>query len=147
MNNNKIRILFIPDKSKTNQQSKCPLKCRITYLSKRKVFSTGLFINPEQWNNKKQSAEPPNSDTKYINTQLSLIKNNIHQAFLFLQVNETSFDVEDIYLKYTGKNITNHKTLLEVFTERNNAMEKLLGKDLITTMNYLLSPIKNSIVI
>ncbi|WP_449400517.1 Arm DNA-binding domain-containing protein [Chryseobacterium wanjuense] len=77
--------------------------CRLTFQGDRKAFSTGLFINPNCWNSKQQKAKPPNDENTFINSQLSLIKNEINQAFLFLQVNEETFDVEDVFLQYKGK--------------------------------------------
>jgi integrase/recombinase XerD len=86
MKNHIIRILFILTSNRLNKEAKSVIKCRITFLKKRKEFSTGLFINPSFWNSKQQQAEPPEPDVNYINTQLSLIRNNLNQAFLFLQV-------------------------------------------------------------
>ncbi|MFT5216851.1 MAG: integrase/recombinase XerD [Glaciecola sp.] len=71
------------------------------------------------WNSKRQIAKPPNPDNNYINTQLSLVSQKINEAFLFLQVSNKSFDVEDIYLQYKGVNVKSHKTLLEVFELHN----------------------------
>ncbi|KOY51686.1 site-specific integrase [Polaribacter dokdonensis] len=122
----KIIILFYLQKNKINKRNECPLKCRITFQKKRKEFSTGLFLNPDYWNSKKQKAFIPN-DNNYLNTQLSLIKQKINQAFLFLQVNETVFDVDDIYSKYQGKATRRGKTILEVFKLHNAKIEKLLG--------------------
>ncbi|AOW20743.1 site-specific integrase [Urechidicola croceus] len=127
MKYNKLSVLFLIDKTKINKQDKCPIKCRITYLKKRRVFSTGLFTVLDCWNSKKQKAIPPNKENDYINTQMSLIKQNINQAFLLLQVNSKVFDVEDIYLQYAGKNVKANKTLLEVFELHNNRMNKLIG--------------------
>lgn len=112
-----------------NKKSTCPIKCRITYKGKRKQFSTGLFINPNNWNSTLQIAKPPKKENKLINTQLSLIKQNVSQAFLFLQVNNDEFDVEDIYLQYKGVNATKTTTLLEAFKAHNSKVEKLIGKD------------------
>ncbi len=75
----------------------------------------GLSINPKNWNSSKQIAEPPNKDTKIIITQLSLIKQNVSQTFLLLQVKNNEFDVNDIYLQFKGENTTKTFTLLEVF--------------------------------
>lgn len=127
MKYNKLSVLFLIDKTKINKQNKCPIKCRITYLKKRRVFSTGLFTVLDCWNSKKQKAIPLNKENDYINTQMSLIKQNINQAFLLLQVNSKVFDVEDIYLQYAGKNVKANKTLLEVFELHNNRMNKLIG--------------------
>ncbi|MEP3836397.1 MAG: site-specific integrase [Algibacter sp.] len=127
MNINKISVLFYTDKAKLNKQNKTPIKCRLTFLGKRKTFSTGLFINLGHWHSKQQKAKPPNPDNNYINTQLSLISQKINEAFLFLQVSNNIFDVEDIYFKYKGENIKTHKTLLEVFKLHNDQMNKLIG--------------------
>ncbi len=129
MNHNKLSILYILQKNRINKQGTCPIRCRITFNLKRKEFSTGLFINPTYWNNKQQKAKPPNPDNDFINSQLSLISRKMNEAFLFLQVNEEIFDVEDIYLKYKGENVTSSKTLLEVFDIHNKRMKKLIGKE------------------
>jgi len=112
-----------------NKKGLVPLICRITYKGKRKQFSTGLFINPKNWSSSQQVAKPPNKKTKLINTQLSLIKQHVSQAFLFLQVNNDDFDVEDIFLQYKGVNTTKTTTLLEAFKAHNSKVEKLIGKD------------------
>ena len=129
MNNNKLSILFLIDRTKINKQNKCPIKCRMTYLKKRKQFSTGYFIEMNFWDSKQQKAKPPNKENNFTNTQLSLIKQQINQAFLYLQVNTDVFDVDDIYLKYKGENTKEQKTLLEVFELHNSKVEKLIGSE------------------
>lgn len=129
MNNNRVAILFLLQKNRINSKNKCPIRCRITYNKKRKIFSTGFFINPDYWNSKEQLAKPPSKDNTFINTQLSLIKQQINQAFLFLQVNEKEFDVEDIYLQHKGKSIKSEKTFLEVFDYHNSKVKKTIGID------------------
>ncbi|WP_435255510.1 site-specific integrase [Tenacibaculum sp. A30] len=129
MNNNRVTILFLLQKNRINSKNKCPIRCRITYNKKRKIFSTGFFINPDYWNSKEQLAKPPSKDNTFINTQLSLIKQQINQAFLFLQVNEKEFDVEDIYLQHKGKSIKSEKTFLEVFDYHNSKVKKTIGID------------------
>tara|TARA_R110002012_G_scaffold214699_1_gene385798 strand:+ start:142 stop:378 length:237 start_codon:yes stop_codon:yes gene_type:complete len=49
MNNYKITVLFVIQRNKMNKKGLCPIRCRITYQKKRKVFSSGLFIKPENW--------------------------------------------------------------------------------------------------
>ena len=129
MTNHILKILFLISATRMNKKGLVPLICRITYKGKRKQFSTGLFINPKNWNSTQQIAKPPNKDTKLINTQLSLIKQTVSQAFLFLQVNNNDFDVEDIYIQYKGVNTTKTTTLLESFKAHNSKVEKLIGKD------------------
>lgn len=129
MNNNKLSVLFLIDRTKLNRQNKCPIRCRLTFKGKRKPFATGFFINPKDWKSKLQKASPPNGHNDYLNTQLSLIKQQINQAFLYLQVNQEQFDVEDIYLQYSGKATKKEKSILEVFKIHNHKVEKLVGKE------------------
>ena len=86
MKTTKLNIRFIIAHRKLRADSKAPILCRITYRGKRKQMASGLFINPSFWNSKQQLVEPPEPDENYINTQLSLIRQNLNQAFLFLQV-------------------------------------------------------------
>lgn len=127
MNINKISILFLIAKSRINSLGKCSVRCRITYEQKRYEFATGLFINPNYWNAQKQKAFPPNTEHNQINTQLSLIKQNINQAFLFLQVQEKNFDADDIYRQYKGENIKEDKSIMEIFNLHIAKQEKLIG--------------------
>jgi len=129
MINNKLNILFVLDKTKINKKGICPVRCRITYYGKRKVFSSGLFIKPKQWNSKQQKAHPPNKDTNFINSQISLIRQKLNQAFLFLQVNYKEFDVSDIYKYYKGDNIDKEITILEAYDLHNKKMKNLIGID------------------
>ena len=78
---NKLSILFLIEKTKVNARGLCPIRCRLTYLGERRQLATGLFISPNQWHSKQQKAKPLNDENNYINAQLSLIKNEINQAF------------------------------------------------------------------
>ncbi len=128
MNNYKISILFLLQKNRLNQQNKCPIRCRVTYLKKRKIFSTGLFINPEDWDSLKQLAKPPNK-YKNLNTQLSLISQKINEAFLMLQILPNTFDVDDIYRKFKGEDSKEEITLLGAYDLHNDKTKKLIGVD------------------
>lgn len=128
MNINKINVLFLIEKNKVNKQDLAPIRCRITYNGARKPFSTGLFINPKNWDAKEQKAKPPNSkENNFINSELSLIKNSVNQAFLFLQVQVKEFTAEDIYSQYAGIPLSKDKSVLDVFDYHIKRQEKLLG--------------------
>lgn len=124
---NKLNILFVISKSRINKVGLAPLFCRITYQDERKQFAIGLFINPTYWQNTKQKAHPPNEHNKFINSQLSLIKNEINQAFLFLQLQKSDFDTEKIYKQYKGETQNEDKTLMDTFNYHNNKMKSLVG--------------------
>lgn len=139
MKNLKFNIRYILSKNKIRKDGKAPLMCRITYLDERKQFSVGLFINPKNWNNSLQECEPSSNDNNYINSQLSLIKNQINQVFLYLQINNSEFAVDDIYSKFKGNTPKKELGVLEVYELFNSRIQKLIGRDLkkVTYMKYV----------
>ncbi len=139
MNNNKISILFLLQKARINKQGKCPIRCRITFLEERQEFSTGLLVNPNEWYSKLQLVKPPNEENTFVNSKLSLIKTKINQAFLYLEMKGSKFDVVDLYSIYKGEKPKKEKGVLEVYNEYNNKIKKLIGKDieLVTYNKYL----------
>ena len=124
-----IKILFVLDKIKANRLGLAPLRCRITYLGERKPFATGLFVNPKHWDSKSQLAKPPNEDNNFINAELSLIKNKINQAFLFLQVQGLEFDVEGIYKQYKGEPNQKQLGIVQFYSSYLERLKKMIGKD------------------
>nr|BFF36935.1 site-specific integrase [Tenacibaculum mesophilum] len=129
MNSQKITIRYISEKSKTRRNNKAPLYCRITFQKKRKQFATGLFINPNYWDSKKQKLLKKVENSEIVNTQLSLISQKINEAFLLLQLQQNDFNVEDIYSQYKGENTREEKTLLELYDIHNGQAKKLIGID------------------
>jgi len=123
MNNYKITVLFVIQRNKMNKKGLCPIRCRITYQKKRRVFSSGLFVNPEHWSSSQQEAKPPNAENNIINTQISLINQKISEAFLLLQVQPENFDVDDVYRKYRGKDIKTEMTILGACDLHNEKMK------------------------
>ena len=125
----KITILFLLYKAKINSKGLCPIRCRITYLKKRKEFSTGIFINPTCWDGKRQRVKPSDQH-EYLNKQLSLIQQKVNQAFLFLQINESKFTLDDIYNKFKGEKSKKSYGILEVYDLYLARIIKLVNKDI-----------------
>lgn len=139
MNNNNMKVLFLLVGNRANKKGNSVLKCRITYNLERKEFSISKFINPTNWNSKQQLVERPEPDAELINTQLSLIRTKLNQAFLFLQVNVVSFDVQDIYMQYKGKPLKKERGVVEVYDMHSQRIKKLIGIDIkhVTYKKYL----------
>lgn len=112
-----------------NKTGKCVIRCRITYKKQRKEFSTGLFIYPKYWNSRKQKVLNDFENSEYTNTQLSLIINKMNQAFLLLQVQESSFTVDDVYALYKGEKLKKEYNTVEYFEVFLASLKKLIGID------------------
>ena len=124
MNSYKLTVLFFLKRNRINKMGKCPIRCRITFLKIRKEFSTGIFINPDYWNGRKQKAFPNNEENTILNNKLSLIHQQIDKAFLFLQVSSEDFDVDDIYRKYKGEDVKTEITILGAYDLHNEKINK-----------------------
>ena len=136
----RLRILFVISKGRINKKGLAPLTCRLTYQGKRKPFSTGLFIKPKNWYSKQQLANSPDkNEYNYINTQLSLIRQNLNQAFLFLQVKRNSFTVVDIYKQYKGEAPIDELGVIEVYNLHSDRIKKLVDIEIkqVTYSKYL----------
>ncbi|WP_322551445.1 site-specific integrase [Flavobacterium psychraquaticum] len=134
----KLNLAFIVSKTRIRKDGKAPVFCRLTYSDKRKQFTTSLFVRPKTWNSSFQELEVIDDDSNYINAQLTLIKNQINQGFLYLQVINSAFTVDDIYNLYVGKPIVKEFKLIEIYDNYLLRIEKLIGKDiqLVTYSKY-----------
>ncbi|RRQ49823.1 site-specific integrase [Maribacter algicola] len=130
MNQNALSVLFYLNKSKTNKEGLCPIRCRITYLKRRKEFATGEFIKADNWLSKKQRTTKSNQTNLQTDLQLEIIKSNIKRSFLELQVSQNNFGVEDIFKIYIGETANHEKYTIEYLNEFLNKKQKLIGIDL-----------------
>ncbi|WP_027078863.1 site-specific integrase [Maribacter antarcticus] len=130
MNPNKLSIRFVILKAKINKQGLCAISCRLTFKSKRKAFSTGLFVNPDNWNAKKQVSISKSIASQQLNTQLQIIEGNIKKEYLKLQLSEIEFTVEDIFKHYLGEPSRQETFLIAYFKKFLEKKNNLIGIDI-----------------
>ena len=115
----KLHIRFNLVMSRTNNKGFSSVKCRLTYNKNRKDFSTGITVNPNYWDPKKQRLLDQSDQEEIINMQISLIENKISKAFLMLQVKDEPFSVQDIYNAFNGNTLKQELGILEVWNLHN----------------------------
>lgn len=125
-----MKILFLTKRKRLNQRGLTPIMCRVTIDKTRKEFSTGVFVRPEYRSKEKQKVLETRENSKIINSQLSLIKQKLGQAFLMLQIQEKSFHVVDIYKIYIHENVRKEMGVMAMYEEHNIYYKKLIGKDM-----------------
>jgi integrase len=126
-----LSILFYLQKVRTNKSGLCPIRCRITYLGKRKEFATGEFIIPEAWTSKKQKAAPGSLKNEHTNLQLEIISSNLKKEFLQLQIQNKTFIVQDVFNAYFKVSEKQKKAyVIAYFQEYLDKQRKLIGIDL-----------------
>jgi hypothetical protein len=100
MHQEKTTILFVISPTKINQKGLCPLNCRITLNKERKQFTTGLFVNPNYWENKLQKVNTLDANYKFINAQIKQIKTKIDNILLVMQIQGGDCTLDNIYNNY-----------------------------------------------
>ena len=81
MSNHKIRVLLVIVHNRIKKNNKALIYCRITYNKSRKQFATGIFIEPNNWNNIKQNILPISEVNTLLNNKLSPIYQKIEKVF------------------------------------------------------------------
>ncbi len=125
-----MKILFLIQSNKINKAGLTSLWCRLTYNKTRKQFSTGMYIKPKDWDKDKQKVLEEAENSRTVNSQISLIKQTLGRAFLMLQIQGESFDVDDVYKIYCGVDTKKEMGVIAIYTLHNNYYRKLVGKDL-----------------
>lgn len=130
MTTNHFKILFVQAKNRTNKKNQSPLYCRITLNGVRKQFSTGIQIESEYWDNKKQQIINLHESAKLYNTQLNNIKSKVNKIFTILSLQERNFSVDDILNIYSGKEIKKKESLLSYYKQFLSKLKKLIGSEI-----------------
>ncbi|MEO8254634.1 MAG: site-specific integrase, partial [Flavobacterium sp.] len=130
MHKEKITILFVISANKTNQKGLCPLNCRITLNKERKQFTTGLFVNPNYWENKLQKVNTQDANYKFINAQIEQIQIKINNIALVIQIQGADYTLDNIYNKYIGVEIKKKEYVLSYYKQYLSKIKKLVGLEI-----------------
>ena len=126
----KLQVSFYSMVSKLTNKGEAPIHCRIAIDKSIKQFSTGLYITPKDWDKIRQKAKSKTSESESVNTHLEQIRNRLFNAETKLLIESPdNYTLNDIYLIFTGQYAENSPTLLKLFKERLDKMEKLVGSE------------------
>jgi integrase/recombinase XerD len=130
MHQEKLTILFVINRAKTNQKGLCSLNCRITLNKERKQFSTGNSVNPKDWNSKKQVAESKSLDYSILNGKIAKIRQDLNHTYFKLQIDERTIFVEDVFNKFFHKPTVKEENVISYLDKELKKLNKLIGKNL-----------------
>lgn len=130
MTTDNFKILFVQGKSRTNKKNQSPLYCRLTLNGNRKQFSTGIFIESDYWNAKKQLVLKSHKSAILYNSQLDTIKSKVNNIYMILKLEGNSFSEEDIHDKYFGKELKKKEFVLSYYKQYLSKIKKLVGLEI-----------------
>ena len=125
---NLLSILFFIKKSKNKNATYATVYLRITYDGRRAELSTMRKVSLSKWNAKANKVSGSSAEAKQVNRNLDIIKNRIYEIYQKFLDNEEDISAEKIKNEYSGNN-SMQKSILEMFEEHNNRMDRLVGKD------------------
>nr|WP_315175446.1 site-specific integrase [uncultured Flavobacterium sp.] len=130
MHQEKTTILFVISPTKINQKGLCPLNCRITLNKERKQFTTGLFVNPNYWENKLQKVNTQDPNYKFINAQIEHIQIKINHIVLVFQLQGEDCTLDNIYNTFLGVEIKKKEYVLSYYKQYLSKIQKLVGLEI-----------------
>ena len=120
-------ILFYIDRSKTNEDGLCVIRCRITCNGTSSSFSTQLQSVPDEWLARKGRIKATAGNSSGINLQLNSIEERLHALYELTLREENYITAEYLKEQYQHQNKPT-PTLIEVYQSVCESKEALQGK-------------------
>lgn len=126
--NDRFSLLFFPKGNSISKDGKVSIYLRITVNGKRSELSIQRKIDPSKWNSIAGRMIGNNEEAYGINRYINSISAKIYkiqEKFLIEDKPFTSLMIKNTFLNKNSE----RKTLVKIFNEHNNQIEKLVGKN------------------
>jgi integrase len=110
----KLRLKFIYNRRNVlNKEGNCVIELRITQNRKSIYISTGIFVSPNQWNDKKSEINANFKNYQQVNSYLSHIKNSV-ENFEISQISKNKkFKLSDVKQFVENTEEKNEKSFID----------------------------------
>lgn len=122
-------ILFYIDRSKTNEDGLCVIRCRITCNGTSSSFSTQLQTSPDEWLARKGCIKATTGNSSGINLQLNSIEECLHSLYERTLREENYITAEYLKERYMQQSRP-MPTLTELYQSVCEYKEELQGRTL-----------------
>lgn len=123
----RITISLQIKKVKSRSDGKCPVYIRCTMDRKRIEYSTGIFIEPENWDDSRQLVDKRCRDAGVLNNRLGKLISKVYDTYNKLEAIDGEFDIYLFKEKLTGRKQRNQ--LLEIFDSVIVSIKEKLNSD------------------
>lgn len=126
----RLQISFFSYNSRPANNGNVPIFCRIALGCDNTRFSTNSFIALKDWDKARQRAKSKTAEADALNTQLEQIKSKLLNIETKLIIEKPeNYTLNDIFYIFKNGEEDNSPTLLKLFKERLDKMEKLVGSE------------------
>ena len=126
--NKTFNLLFYVKKAKVNSAGEAPIYLRITIDGKISEISTKRIVNPLKWNSAMQKISGSSEESKSLNFYLKTFEQKVYNNYHELMRDKETVTCETLKNKLLGRGELS-RTLIPVFQDHNDRMEKLVGKE------------------
>lgn len=124
----KVSILFYAKRAKANINGLVPIYTRITVNGKRIELSSNRFVEPSKWSTEAGKMKGSSEEARLINSHLNLLKMQIMEAQMELNLKKIPLTTETLKSKILGVE-ERQRMLVPIFQDHNNKMKELVGKE------------------
>ena len=126
--NKTFNLLFYIKKAKVNSTGEAPIYLRITIDGKISEISTKRTIKPLKWNSAMQKVSGSSEESKSLNFYLKTFEQKVYETYHELMRDKETVTCEVLKNMLMGRGELS-RTLIPVFQDHNDRMEKLVGKE------------------
>ncbi|QBO59632.1 site-specific integrase [Chryseobacterium salivictor] len=126
--NKTFNLLFYVKKTKVNSAGEVPIYLRITIDGKISEISTKRTSKPLKWNSAMQKVSGTSEENRLLNFYLKTFEQKVYETYHELMRDKEIVTCEALKNKLLGRGELN-RTLIPVFQDHNDRMEKLVGKE------------------
>ncbi|WP_150452497.1 site-specific integrase [Arenibacter lacus] len=125
---NSFSVLFYPRFNDLDKKGYAPIYLRITVNGKRSEISIKRKISFKQWNTEACKAKGTSIEAREINRYMDAVRSNVYNIQSQLIEKGEIVTAKRIKQIYQGKG-KSQKMLLQIFSDHNDKVEKLVGKE------------------
>lgn len=123
----RVTVNFSLKKTKLRADGKCPVYVRCTLNNQRFELSTGIFVLPESWSDKKQQIKGRTEETKILNNRLDKICTRVQDVYNQLESKGESCTALKVKNKLLG--VSDEMGVLKILDCIINGIEARVGND------------------
>ncbi len=123
----RVTVNFSLKKTKSRTDGKCPIYVRCTLNNQRFELTTGIFVLPESWSDKKQQINGRKEETKILNNRLDKICMRVQDVYNQFESKGESFSALKVKNKLLG--VSDEMGVLKILDGIINGIEVRVGND------------------
>ena len=126
--NKTFNLLFYVKKAKINSVGESPIYLRITIDGKISEISTKRTVKPSKWNSAMQKVSGSSEECRSLNFYLKTFEQRVYDTYHELIRDKETVTCDALKNKLVGRGRL-ARTLIPVFQDHNDRMEKLIDKE------------------